>query len=145
MFVNNVIKDTVLMVLLRIAVNAKTIVNTVAIQVFPNVQTASQAMHWQAQHAQNALYKTVLSAIYPMRLFVQNAQITIILTLLGIATYAIMDASNAMKVETVLSAYMGIIFMEIKMAPWFVKVVFLDVEIVNTGLVNVRNVFQDFT
>lgn len=45
MFVNNVIKDTVLMVLLRIAVNAKTIVNTVAIQVFPNVQTASQAMH----------------------------------------------------------------------------------------------------
>lgn len=80
-----------------------------------------------------------------MRLFVQNAQITIILTLLGIATYAIMDASNAMKVETVLSAYMGIIFMEIKMAPWFVKVVFLDVEIVNTGLVNVRNVFQDFT
>ena len=37
MFVNNVIKDTVLMVLLRIAVNAKTIVNAVAIQVFPNL------------------------------------------------------------------------------------------------------------
>lgn len=86
----------------------------------------------------------MLSVTYPTQLFVRNAQITIILAVLGIVIYAMTDVSNVMKVEIVLSVHTGIIFMEIKMAPWFVKVVFLDVENVNTGLANAQNVFQDF-
>ena len=55
-----------------------------------------------------------------------------------------MGVKNVIKVETVLCVRLDIIYLDMRMVQWFVKVVYQDVEIVNIGQVNVHNVFQGF-
>lgn len=100
-------------------------------------------MHLLALIVQNVLFNTALNVTLSMLLNATNVLI-IIISLMEIVIYAMMGAKNAIKLEIVLCVHMVITFLDMKTVQWFVKVVFQDVEIVNTGQVNVQNVYQDF-
>lgn len=126
------------------AVNVKIHVNHVMALILLNVQTVMWDMYSLIIHVLNVLYSLVHNAALLILLFVSHVLIIITCILQEIVIYAMMGVKNVIKVETVLCVRLDIIYLDMRMVQWFVKVVYQDVEIVNIGQVNVHNVFQGF-
>ena len=134
----------VLIVPMENAVNVKIHVNHVMALILLNVQTVMWDMYSLIIHVLNVLYSLVHNAALLILLFVFHVLIIITCILQEIVIYAMMGVKNVIKVETVLCVRLDIIYLDMRMVQWFVKVVYQDVEIVNIGQVNVHNVFQGF-
>lgn len=134
----------VLIVPMENAVNVKIHVNHVMALILLNVQTVMWDMYSLMIHVLNVLYSLVHNVVLLILLFVSHVLIIITCILQEIVIYAMMAVKNVIKVEIVLYVHLDIIYLDMRMVQWFVKVVYQDVEIVNIGLVNVHNVFQGF-
>lgn len=127
------------------AANVKIHANLVTATVLPYALVAIQVMYSLVLHALNVLYNTVINVILQTLPNVSDVLIISISIHLENAIYAMMDVKAVMKLETAHFVLMVIIYLDTKMAQWFVKVASLDVAIVNIGQVSVQNVIQDFT